>query len=72
MARPYGLIVRLVVKENRKILRVYPVYTNNLETDYQLRFLDEDELEDCYNYFSSSNLIKLKKTKYEFFEIIIG
>lgn len=46
-AKPYGLITELVVTINSKMLRLYPIFTDNKRNDYQVRFLDEDEFEDC-------------------------
>ena len=57
-AKPYGFIAKVIIIDNTKLLRLYPIFTNNLETDCQIRFLDEDEFEDCYKYASQNNSIK--------------
>ena len=53
-AKPYGMIVNLKVSKNeskneRKIV-ISPIYTNNNETDYLVRSLDDDEMADFTNY----------------------
>jgi poly-gamma-glutamate capsule biosynthesis protein CapA/YwtB (metallophosphatase superfamily) len=68
-AKPYGFIVKLIITSDKKQLKLYPVYTNNLETEYQLRFLEEDEFEDCYKNIPVNNLIR--KINYEYFEITL-
>lgn len=57
-AKPYSIMAELIVTSGGKSLRLHPVYCNNLETDYQLRLLDEDELNDCMKY------IGIKKSVY--------
>lgn len=70
-AKPYGFITQLVVNNNQKTLRLYPVYTENHETDYQLRFLDEGEFEDCYKFILNSNVKgKIKKSDSGFIELL--
>lgn len=73
-AKPFGLISELVVNGISKILRLYPVYTNNLETNYLVRYLDEDEFENCYDVIAGSDGVqsKIKKTGYKYFEIKIN
>ncbi len=52
-AKPYSFIAELIVRSNpedkEKHLRLYPLFTDNLETDYQVRFLNSDEMNDCYS-----------------------
>jgi len=51
--RPYSFITDLSIKDSggevKMYLRLYPIYTDNLSADYQIRFLDSDEFIDCYN-----------------------
>lgn len=69
-AKPYGFIVMLNLSNEQKKLRLYPVYTENHETDYQLRFLDDDEFEDCYDLILNENIKgKLKKKNSDYFEM---
>jgi poly-gamma-glutamate capsule biosynthesis protein CapA/YwtB (metallophosphatase superfamily) len=48
--KPYSFITSLEIRYTKgkliKQLRLYPIYTDNLKTDYQVRFLDEDEFAD--------------------------
>jgi hypothetical protein len=52
-AKPYSFIAELIMRsnpeDNEKHLRLYPLFTDNLETDYQVRFLNSDEMNDCYS-----------------------
>lgn len=52
-AKPYSFIAELIMRsnpeDNEKQLRLYPLFTDNLETDYQVRFLNSDEMNDCYS-----------------------
>lgn len=56
-AKPYSFIAILEIKQHEgkliKQLCLYPIYTDNLQTNYQVRFLDGDEFADC--------LLSLKK-----------
>ena len=49
--KPYSFIASLEIKSSEgkllKQLCLYPIYVDNLKTDYQVRFLDEDEFTDC-------------------------
>ena len=54
-ALPYGFMVNLVITNSSKILRLYPVYTDNMQTDYRLRFTDEEEFEECFEYLVKNN-----------------
>jgi hypothetical protein len=51
--KPYSFIAGLVIRNNpddKEIhLRLYPIYTDNLKTNYQDRLLTSDETEDCYH-----------------------
>lgn len=42
-APPFSLIAKLLVDENDFNLKLYPIFTDNLQTDYQGRFVTEDE-----------------------------
>ncbi len=65
-AKPYSFIAGLIVRNNskdiEKHLRLYPIFTDNLETDYQVRFLNTDEMNDCYL------ILKDKSSDKEIFE----
>jgi poly-gamma-glutamate capsule biosynthesis protein CapA/YwtB (metallophosphatase superfamily) len=65
-AKPYSFITELVVKDGKKYVRLYPLYVNNNKTDYRLRFLDEEEFNDCFEYIGNSFT---KKKGTEYFEI---
>jgi poly-gamma-glutamate capsule biosynthesis protein CapA/YwtB (metallophosphatase superfamily) len=71
LAKPYGFITELIIGFNEKILKIYPIFTNNLETNYQIRFLSEDEFDDCYKTSVSGKIesSKVKKSGYKYFEI---
>lgn len=72
-AKPYGLIAELKIDNNQKSLKLYPIYTNNLETNYQIRFLEDDEYDDCYSLIAcNSGIKKIKDDKYKYFEILIN
>jgi poly-gamma-glutamate capsule biosynthesis protein CapA/YwtB (metallophosphatase superfamily) len=43
-AKPYGMMAELILGKNS--IKLYPLYTNNMETDYQVRLLEEEELAD--------------------------
>ncbi len=49
--KPYSFITALEIKyfegKFTKQLTLYPVFTDNLQTNYQVRYLDEDEFTDC-------------------------
>ena len=42
------------MKDDKKFVRLYPVYVNNNETDYRLRYLNEEEFIDCFEYINNS------------------
>lgn len=50
--KPYSFIAELVLRNNpndkEKHLRLYPVFTDNLKCNYQVRLLNDDEIDDCY------------------------
>jgi poly-gamma-glutamate capsule biosynthesis protein CapA/YwtB (metallophosphatase superfamily) len=81
-APPYSFIAELVFrinKEDREThLRLYPVFTDNLKCSYQIRFLNNDEIENCYRILEEKssdkitfkNEFRLKEAnKTKFFEI---
>ncbi len=79
-AKPYSFIAELIIKKEmdtlKKYLRLYPIYTDNLSTDYQIRFLDSDEFIDCYKVMKEKNVdvneINLKDCSYSnYFELEI-
>jgi len=45
-AKPYGLMLKLIMKNSSMKFVLYPVFINNYESDYSLRKLDDDETED--------------------------
>lgn len=58
--RPYSFIAQIEFSGNLKQLNLYPIYTDNLETDYQVRYLDDDEVKDCFKILKKkSNDVKL-------------
>ena len=42
----YSVAARLMVDSDGKVLRLYPLFCDNLVTDYTTRFVSEDEFED--------------------------
>ncbi len=61
-AKPYGLMVRLEATESSKQIRLFPIYTDNKKCDYQIRFLSDDEYEDCFEFLKSgTNVPKIIK-----------
>ncbi|MFI5211973.1 MAG: CapA family protein, partial [Ignavibacteria bacterium] len=70
-AKPYGFITQLNFIDKQKTLRLYPVFTENHKTDYQLRYLDEDESEECYKFLLNDNIRgKIKKNSSGIFELL--
>ncbi len=67
-AFPYGLIVQLVINDGKKSIRLYPIYTNNKETNYSLRFLNDEEFNECYKFLDENKILKRKK----YFEILLN
>lgn len=49
-ALPYGLMVSLKPDGSKLNAAVYPIYTDNKESGYQTRLLDDDELLECAEY----------------------
>ncbi|HMT11536.1 MAG TPA: CapA family protein [Ignavibacteria bacterium] len=49
-AKPYGMMISLNFTASDVRPTIYPLYTNNKESDYCLRLLDDDELDDCAAY----------------------
>ncbi|RPI18112.1 MAG: CapA family protein [Ignavibacteriae bacterium] len=60
--KPYSFIAELVIRNNdsdkEKHLRLYPLYTDNLETDYRVRYLNTGEVTDCYNRLKEKSIDK--------------
>jgi poly-gamma-glutamate capsule biosynthesis protein CapA/YwtB (metallophosphatase superfamily) len=70
-AKPYGFITQLNFTDKQKTIRLYPVFTENHKTDYRLRYLDEDESEDCYKFLLNDNIRwKIKKSSSGIFELL--
>lgn len=46
LAKPYGLILKLILNESNRKIIIYPIYTNNNKSDYSFRKLDDIETED--------------------------
>ncbi len=58
--KPYSCITKLEIEGSSKRVKLYPIYTDNLETDYQVRYLDDDEVKDCLKILKKkSNDVKL-------------
>lgn len=59
-ALPYGLIVKFDIIKNQ--LKLYPIFTNNLETFWQPSPVNKIQFEEIWNYFSSNhNMLKYGK-----------
>lgn len=58
-ALPYGMMVSLKIEGSAIRPMVYPLYTNNKESDYNLRLLDDDELLECAEYMFGSTKYRL-------------
>lgn len=56
-AKPYGMMVKLIIKNSGLDVELYPVFTNNNMSNYQIRPLDEDELIDCAGFISKQKKI---------------
>ena len=57
--KPYSLIAKLVVNDSlNKELRLYPIYTDNMETNYRVRLLNTDEFNECYELLNGKNIKK--------------
>ncbi len=69
--KPYGLMAELVMTENNKMLRLHPVFTDNLKSDYQIRFLDENEFDDCFNIINRNKAIKPEPGNNSYIKIIL-
>jgi poly-gamma-glutamate capsule biosynthesis protein CapA/YwtB (metallophosphatase superfamily) len=68
-AKPYGLMAELIVAQDSKKLRLYPVFTDNKRSDYQVRFLDKDEFEDCGKIITEAGVVIRSTGDSGFFEI---
>ncbi len=69
--KPYGLILQLLVNEKGYSLRLYPIFTDNKKSNYQIRFLYKEEFMDCYDYMVTDDMLKkrIKIYCYQYFEI---
>src|SRR5699024_3264505 len=56
---PYSLIAQIVMTKAGKELRMYPIYTNNLKTFWQPRFLQDKEFDHCTLMLKSFGSAKL-------------
>ncbi len=56
---PYSLVAQLVLQENDgrliKMLRLYPIFTDNRVTNYQGRFVTSEEFEEAYQLLLDRN-----------------
>lgn len=69
-AKPYSIITELLFADNKNYIRLYPIYVNNLETDYQVRYLDEDEFEDfCKSINITESYKLLEETGVKFLQL---
>lgn len=70
---PYSLIPQINVNTNHTIsLKLYPIYTNNHKTQWQPRFVEEEEFNHCYTLlkrYGTLPEITMKKDNYYYFEI---
>lgn len=60
---PYSLIAQILMTEKGMELRLYPIYSNNLKTFWQPRFLKEKEFEHCTLMLKSFGSAKLNLKK---------
>ena len=73
-AVPYSLIAGLFLIEDRMELRLYPIFSDNLRTDYQPRFVSDEEfieVKDILETKSSINLETGKNSNGNYFVIIL-
>lgn len=56
---PYSFFVQLHFKNGELDLRLYPIYTNNLNTFWQPRFVTDDEFQHCTHLLKSYGSIAL-------------
>lgn len=69
-AKPYGLMIQLLLKEGGTTLKIYPVFTDNKKSDYNLRYLNEAEIKDCVNSLETeSSAGKFKVSEQGYIEI---
>lgn len=68
-AKPFGLIAELNVNDTTRYLKLYPIYINNLKTDYRVRRLDENEFGECYKLAVKGNRENVFKKGFDYYEI---
>jgi cyanophycin synthetase len=68
-AKPYGLMAELVITANSKKLRLYPIFTDNNKSGYQLSFLNEEEFVDCSRILGNNESINKLTGERNYFEI---
>jgi cyanophycin synthetase len=68
-AEPYGLMAELNINSNSKYLKLYPINTNNEESDYRVRKLDKNEFDECYKFVVKKDKGKVLKNGTDYFEI---
>jgi poly-gamma-glutamate capsule biosynthesis protein CapA/YwtB (metallophosphatase superfamily) len=68
-AKPYGLMAELNIIDSGNTINLYPIFTNNKENGYQLRLLEEDEFDDCYEYVFKNCGNKVSKIGKEYYTI---
>ncbi|MCI0449847.1 MAG: CapA family protein [Chlorobi bacterium] len=74
-AKPCSFIVKLEVSEKKdKTLKLYPVFTDNLKTNYQIRLVNETEFKKCNGYLINTGLSKndFKKIDSKYFQVSLN
>ncbi|PNZ28252.1 UDP-N-acetylmuramoylalanyl-D-glutamyl-2,6-diaminopimelate--D-alanyl-D-alanine ligase [Staphylococcus petrasii] len=70
---PYSLIPQLNIHPDHTLsLRLYPIYTNNHETSWQPRFVDDEEFKHCYTLLKKHGALpelNAKKDDYFYFDV---
>ena len=67
--KPFSLIAKLIIDDSmKKKLRLYPIYTDNLQTNYLVRLLDENEYNECFELLNEKDIIEQKG----YFEILLN
>jgi hypothetical protein len=60
--KPYSFIAELVIRNNpddkEMHIRLYPILTDNIESNYKDRFLSPEEIEDCYRMLKGKSINK--------------
>ncbi|RST59182.1 hypothetical protein D5F11_013725 [Siminovitchia terrae] len=71
---PYSMIAQIQLDQSEMELRLYPIYSNNLETFWQPRFVTESEFQHCtymLKSFGTTDLIPAKDLDHYYYSFTI-